>query len=194
MNYKYLNILIILLSVNSIVLGDNKINANDDDKVATESNINFNLLWGVAQLIPSPEWISTNEKNIFGMRWQITPLLFSFGMNKKISPWRYFIADPLSRQSGSVELFVSPEYFYAANSFKSNWLFRNGLRVYFPIWQKGEYASFSLASSYYNFNGNNGISYEAGFYLFAGIIGFQTTYMPNFKNSEWIFTIRLRYF
>lgn len=191
---KYSKITLILLFIGTSVFASNKIDAHDSSKVPTEPNIHFSWMWGVAQLIPSPEWISTNNEPSFGMRWQITPLLFSFGMNKKLSPWRYFLTDPLARQSGSVEIFFTPEYFSTKNELKDNWLFRSGLRVYIPIWQKGEYTSLSLASSYYNFNGNNGISYEAGIYLFAGIIGFQTTYMPNFRNSEWIFTIRFRYF
>ena len=148
----------------------------------------------MSQLIPSPEWITTSSKAKFGMRWQVTPLLYSFGMNKKLSPWRYFLADPLSRQSGSVEVFVTPEYLNIEEKFKDKWLFRSGMRLYIPLWQKGEYASLSFATSYYNFNGQNGFSYEGGVYLFAGILGFQATYSPNFINSEWIFTIRLRYF
>jgi len=100
----------------------------------------------------------------------------------------------LVRQSGSVELFFTPEYLNLEDSFNEKWLFRCGVRTYFPLWQRGEYLSASLAASYYNFNGENGISYEAGIYLFAGILGFQTTYSPTFTSSEWIFTIRLRYF
>lgn len=192
MIYKYSKIFLILVVFNSICFAQNKsTKSNGSNK---EPNIKFSLMWGVAQLIPSPEWISIGDEFNFGMRWQITPLLYSFGMNKKLSPWRYFITDPLARQSGSAEVFFSPEYLNIEEKLKDKWLFRSGLRIYIPIWQKGEYASLSLASSYYNFNGRNGISYEAGIYLFAGILGFQTTYSPKFTNSEWIFTIRLRYF
>ena len=160
----------------------------------TEPDIYPNVMWVAAQLIPSPEWVTSADGLKFGMRWQVTPLLYSFGINKKLSPWRYFIAEPLVRQSGSVELFFTPEYLNLEEKLKDKWLFRGGARVYIPLWQRGEYMSASLAASYYNFNGVNGISYEGGIYLFAGILGFQTTYSPSFTNSEWIFTIRLRYF
>ena len=160
----------------------------------TEPDIYPNMMWMAAQLIPSPEWVTSADGLKFGMRWQVTPLLYSFGINKKLSPWRYFIAEPLTRQSGSVELFFTPEYLNLENKLKDKWLFRGGTRIYIPLWQRGEYMSASLAASYYNFNGVNGISYEGGIYLFAGILGFQTTYSPSFTNSEWIFTIRLRYF
>jgi len=194
MIYKYSKIFLVLFLASSILFASELIDVDDSRQVPTEPNIHFSWMWGVAQFIPSPEWITTSGSAKFGMRWQFTPLLYSFGINKKLSPWRYFITDPLARQSGSAEIFFTPEYLNIENKFNDKWLFRGGLRFYIPLWQKGEYASMSLASSYYNFNGNSGISYEAGVYLFAGILGFQTTYSPNFTNSEWIFTIRLRYF
>lgn len=194
MIYRCSKKILILFLASSLLVANDIIDDADKSQITTEPKIHFSWMWGVSQLIPSPEWITTSSTAKFGMRWQVTPLLFSFGMNKKLSPWRYFITDPLARQSGSAEIFFTPEYLNIENKFKDKWLFRGGLRFYIPLWQKGEYASLSLASSYYNFNGNNGISYEAGVYLFAGILGFQTTYSPNFTNSEWIFTIRLRYF
>lgn len=164
------------------------------DASVTEPDIHPSLMWSIAQFIPSPEWITSSDGSRFGIRWQVTPLLYSFGINKKLSPLRYFIAEPLVRQSGSVELFFTPEYLNLEDKLKDKWLFRGGARIYIPLWQRGEYLSASLAASYYNFNGVNGISYEGGIYLFAGILGFQTTYSPSFTNSKWIFTIRLRYF
>ncbi|MDA3861675.1 MAG: hypothetical protein PF445_10645 [Melioribacteraceae bacterium] len=183
-----------LLFISKVIVASEILDVVDSNRVPNEPNISFDWKWGITQLIPSPQWISTSDGAKFGMRWQITPLLYSFGTNKKLTPWRYFISDPLARQSGSFEMFFTPEYLNVKNKLKDKWLFRGGFRFYIPLWQKGEYASLSLASSYYNFNGNNGVSYEAGVYLFAGVLGFQTTYSPDYTNSEWIFTIRLRYF
>lgn len=179
-----------ILLFNSILFSQGKIH----DESVTEPDIHPSLMWSIAQFIPSPEWITSSDGSRFGMRWQVTPMLYSFGINKKLSPLRYFIAEPLVRQSGSVELFFTPEYLNLEDKLKDKWLFRGGARLYIPLWQRGEYLSASLAASYYNFNGVNGVSYEGGIYLFAGILGFQTTYSPSFTNSEWIFTIRLRYF
>ncbi|MEN8192768.1 MAG: hypothetical protein ABFS12_08110 [Bacteroidota bacterium] len=163
-------------------------------ETVTEPDIHPTFMWSVIQLIPSPQWSTSLDGMKFGMRWQVTPILYSFGINKKLSPWRYLIAEPLVRQSGSVELYFSPEFLNLEKNIKDKWLFRGGARYYFPLWQRGEYMSASLAASYYNFNGSNGFSYEAGIYLFAGILGIQTTYSPGFNHSEWIFTIRLKYF
>jgi len=70
------------------------------DDNPTEPDIHPTLTWTALQLIPSPQWVTSDEGLRFGMRWQITPLLYSFGINKKLSPWRYLIAEPLVRQSG----------------------------------------------------------------------------------------------
>ncbi len=171
---------------------------NDSTRVqfyVTEPKVYPSSLWISSQFIPSPELISVkNDRLRFGLRWQVTPLLYSFGINRKLNPWRYFVVEPLVRQNGSIELFFTPEWLNVTNKFKTNWLFRGGIRAYFPLYRRGEYLSGSLATSYYNFNGDQGISYEAGIYLFFGILGFQVTYSPEMKTSPWIFTLRLRYF
>jgi hypothetical protein len=176
--------------------GEWKINDSTDVQFKnSEPNVHPSALWISSQFIPSPEFISIKNEGLrFGLRWQITPLLYSFGINRKLSPWRYFVVEPLVRQNGSIELFFTPEWFNITEHFKSNWLFRGGVRAYFPLYRRGEYLSGSLAASYYNFNGGNGVSYEAGIYLFFGILGFQVTYSPEMKSSPWIYTLRLRYF
>jgi hypothetical protein len=171
---------------------------NDSANVSfevTENKIYPSLLWISSQFIPSPELISVKDDGMrFGLRWQITPLLYSIGINRRLNPWRYFIAEPLIRQNGSIELYFTPEWLNLTDTFKTNWLFRSGVRAYFPLYRRGEYLSGSLSTSYYNLNGEQGVSYEAGIYLFFGILGFQATYSPEMKSSPWIFTLRLRYF
>lgn len=193
---KYLTVNILIITLLLIIQGNMGAQEITDKSNEGKINPNFHptLAWAGLQLIPSPQWVKSNNSTDFGFRWQITPILYSWGINKNVSPWRYVVVDPVARQSGSIELFFSPEVIFSKLEFKDSWTFRSGARTYFPLWHKGEYLSGSLAVSYFNFNGDNGISYEAGFYLLAGILGFQTTYSPNMKNSEWIFTIRLRYF
>ncbi len=151
-------------------------------------------LWGTAQLVPSPQWVTSNPGLRFGLRWQVTPVLYSFGLNHRVSRWRFLVAEPLARQNGSLEFFISPEYLDLGHSAKDHWLVRGGLRAYFPIYRYGEYVSASLSPAVYSYQGRQGISYEAGIYFFFGILGFQTTYSPALDAGRWIFTIRLRYF
>ena len=201
---KIKNIQIILIILASITLLDIHLLKAEQWKINDSTNVSFEVtepkiypssLWIASQLIPSPELISVKDDGLrFGLRWQVTPLLFSFGINRKLNPWRFFVVEPLVRQNGSIELFFTPEWLNITDDFKTNWLFRGGVRAYVPLYRRGEYLSGSLAASYYNFNGDQGISYEAGIYLFFGILGFQATYSPEMKSSPWIFTLRLRYF
>lgn len=162
---------------------------------ATEPEIHLTFLWLTTQLVPSPQWSLLNHDGArFGMRWQATPVLYSFGINRKLSPWRWFIVEPYVRQSGSIELFCSPEYVNLSSVGSSSWLLRTGLRGYLPLWQHGEYLSVSGAASFATMSAARGIGYEAGIYAFAGIVGVQTTYTPVFTDARWTFTIRLRYF
>lgn len=67
--------------------------------------------WAITQLVPSPEIAVGGEERgaQVGLRWQVTPVLYSFGVNRRKSPWRAFIAEPMVRQGGSVEAYVSPD-------------------------------------------------------------------------------------
>ena len=199
---KYLGVILLVLTFITILdvhfLKAEGWKINDSTNVSfevTEPNIYPSSLWIASQLIPSPEFILLKDDGPrFGLGWQVTPLLFSLGINRNLNPWRFFVVEPLVRQNGSIEYFFTPEWLNVTNKFKTNWLFRTGIRAYFPLYRRGEYLSGSLATSYYNFNGDQGLSYEAGFYLFFGILGFQVTYSPEMKASPWIFTLRLRYF
>ena len=162
---------------------------------ATEPAIHPTLLWFASQLVPSPQWSFVDHAGArFGLRWQATPMLFSFGINKKLSAWRWFIVEPYVRQSGSIELFWSPEYVNLHDVEYSQWAFRSGLRGYIPLWQHGEYLSASAATSYAVSGAARGISYEAGLYAFAGIAGVQVSYTPSFTRARWMLTLRVRYF
>ena len=153
------------------------------------------LLWLFLQFVPSPQWTWGSGGSVsFGMRWQMTPLLYSFGVNDKVSPWRAGIVDPVARQGGSVEIFLTPEYMSSQERWKDRWMLRAGTRAYFPLWQKGEYLSWSLGVSYYSWNGNQGITYEGGVYLFGGFGGAQLSYSPRLAGAEWTGTFRVRFF
>lgn len=192
---KLLQILIVTFIFISPLLSAQSIDTTGNSRAVTEPDIHPTWLWSAAQLIPSPQWITlSGDGTRFGLRWQIAPVLYSFGINKRLDPWRYFISEPFVRQSGSIELFLSPEYFNLDDIYESEWLFRGGLRAYFPLWRFGEYLSCSVGSSYYVYNNNSGISYEAGIYILYGILGLQTTYTPSLPDTPWIFTLRIRYF
>jgi hypothetical protein len=163
-------------------------------EAATEPAVHPTLLWAVTQLLPSPEWRVADGGVRFGVRWQITPLLYSFGINRKLSPWRALVVEPLVRHSGSMELFASPEYITVTPVFHENWLLRAGIRAYFPLAHRGEYLSCSLGGSALYFRERIGAAYEAGLYTLGGVVGIQVTVTPTALLRSTTFTLSLRYF
>jgi hypothetical protein len=151
--------------------------------------------WLVPQLVPSPEVTAGSEGAHIGLRWQVTPLLYSWGIHRGLSPWRFFVVEPLVRQSGSVELFLSPEYVARGASLGDGAILRTGVRSYFPLVERGDYLSFSVGASSYFLAGHAGAAVEGGLYTLFGILGVQLTYSPTpGLPIAWITTIRIRYF
>jgi hypothetical protein len=160
-------------------------------------------LWLLTQLIPSPQFafgavrhinvdgsIDDTPKTAFGLRWQLTPILWSFGVHQKQSRWRFFIVDPFARHSGSIEIATSFEYI---GGHIDTVFARPTARVYLPLIQKGESLSFSMGTSVYRYEGFR-VAYEGGLYTLAGLIGLQVTVAPAHDPLAVIATLRLRYF
>jgi hypothetical protein len=161
---------------------------------ATEPAIRPTLLWAALQFIPSPEVIVMADGAHAGMRWQVTPLLYSFGRNPKLSPLRSLVVEPVVRHSGSIELYVSPEYVAAGARAESRWMLRVGLRSYVPVLHKGEYLSLSAGGSGFSFQGRGGAAYEVGVHVLNGLFGLHVTVSPSAPLRSAIFTLGVRPF
>jgi hypothetical protein len=149
-------------------------------------------VWLGTQLLPSPQMVWTSGAARFGVRWQLTPLLYAFGQHPGLSPWRSLVVEPRQRHGGSIELFVSPELLLGP---EPTVIVRPGLRAYVPVVEHGEYLSLSLATSYQRIYGHEGVSLEAGAYLLFGILGLQLTWTPGPEQPvPWMITARVRYF
>jgi hypothetical protein len=158
------------------------------------------LGWLAAQLLPSPEIAGGSQGAAWGLKWQLTPVAYSWGVYRKISPWRFGVVDPAARQSGSVELYVAPEYVYfpshsASPGWKGDELFlRHGSRAYFPLLERGEFLSTSLGASVYDFGGSWAVAYEAGLYGIGGLFGVQVNVTPASGPLRVVSTAVLRFF
>lgn len=154
-------------------------------------------IWAATQLVPSPLFVIGQDRVGGGVRWQLTPLLYSFGIAE--SPLRSFLITPIARHSGSVELHVSPEWACCAAS-GSSWLLRSGLRVYLPLLEHGEQLSWALGTSYYRTaagtgsDGQGGFAFDAGLYTFVGVLGLTVTVSPALTGRELISALNIRYF
>jgi hypothetical protein len=155
------------------------------------------------QLLPSPQLAFGRDRHIdlqgdvdrsintrFGLRWQLTPFLWSFGVHREQTRWRALVVDPIARQSGSIELSTSLEYFFGD---LSTFIVRPGLRVYLPIAQRGEFLSASLGTSVYRFDGFR-VAYDVGVYFLSGFFGVLVTVAPAHAPLATIATFRIRYF
>lgn len=153
------------------------------------------LVWAATQLLPSPGVFVVRQDPYFTMRWQITPLLYSFGVRREVNPWRVLLAEPNVRQSGSLEIFLSPEYVAYPGEFINRWALRSGVRSYFPLVENGEGLSMSIGGSHAYFRGRHTMGFEAGAYVLFGFLGLQVTYTPKLFGAEaWMASLRIRYF
>lgn len=149
-------------------------------------------IWGLTQLVPSPLLVTGKEHVGGGVRWQVTPLLYSFGIAAR--PVRAFFVSPIARHSGSLELHVSPEWACCAPASSSSWLVRAGLRLYLPLVEHGEQLSWSLGGSYYRAAGGGGAAADLGLYTFSGVLGLTVTVSPWLSRRELITALNIRYF
>jgi hypothetical protein len=159
-----------------------------------EPKLSVSLGWFAMQLVPSPELGFGRAGVTFGLRWQLTPVLFSFALDPRLSPWRFFIAEPLVRHAGSIELFISPEYLALPDKGADRFGGRVGLRSYFGVVERGDYLSLSVGTSYYRFGDEHGPSYEAGAYVLFGLVGFVASLSPALADARWLTTLNFRYF
>jgi hypothetical protein len=159
--------------------------------------------WLIFQFLPSPELAFGKTRIIdatgkvddsihtsFGLRWQVTPILWSFGVHHSQSRWRYFVVDPFARHAGSIELSTSFEWI---GGYYDALIARPGVRVYLPVLEKGEKLSTSLGTSVYAADGLR-VAYDAGIYVLNGFLGLQVTVAPRHQPLATIATLRLRYF
>jgi hypothetical protein len=148
--------------------------------------------WTVTQLVPSPLLVTSSHHVGAGVRWQVTPVLYSFGVTAH--PWRAFVVPPSVRHSGSVELFGSPEWACCAPTGNSSWLGRVGSRVYLPLVERGEALSWSFGGSYYRASSHGGAAAELGIYTLYGVFGITVTVSPALARREVITALSVRYF
>ncbi len=164
-----------------------------DPYLAREPAIAPSVWWLVAQAVPSPELVVGDQGPRFGMRWQVTPFLYSFGIHRRLSPIRTLVVEPVVRHAGSIELFLSPEWVAYRGG---TTLFDVGVRATLPIFHRGEYLSASLGVAHTSFDGVSGVRYEAGVYVLFGVLGAVVSVSPTPELSpvSTALTLRVRYF
>jgi hypothetical protein len=150
------------------------------------------MVWGLAQLIPSPLYVASSNRVGGGVRWQITPLVYSFGVAAR--PVRAFIIEPVARHTGAIELYGSPEWACCAPGDATSFIARAGVRLDLPLIGRGEALTGSVGGSYYRAGDGDGPSVEVGVYALFASLGLTVTVSPRLTGREVITALHLRYF
>lgn len=154
-------------------------------------------IWPMARLailevIPSPLLALGSHGSRLGVRWQLTPFSYSFGITER--RLRYFLVSPVARHVGSIEIYLSPEWICCVAPSESGWLARVGSRVFLPVLERGEVVAVSLGGSYAYANGRHSGSAEFGVYTFSSIVGLSLTLTPRNETRAAIVALSLRYY
>jgi hypothetical protein len=147
--------------------------------------------WLELQAVPSFVLTSRSGQSAFGFQWGATPLLYSFGMTRLISPWHSFIVEPPARFTGSIELFTTGQI----NTTKiGNSYFAGSVQLlgHIPLIERGEYLALNLGVARYSY-GDWSSSY--------GVLGISTLFgfiNINLKhgvhNADWMGSFEIRIF
>jgi hypothetical protein len=165
--------------------------AQPPPRAVREPDVRATPGWLLSQLVPSPGVGFGDDGAHLALGWQLTPVLYSFWLDPRLSPWRWFVVEPLVRQGGSVELFLAPEYRTVADD---RFDFRVGLRSTFPLLERGDVLSLSLATAYQQAGDTRSPSYEVGLHTLFGFFGATVQYAPVDPARRWTTLLKVRVF
>ncbi len=157
----------------------------------TEEQENRAGIWLPLQLLPSLTWYSSTPSSGFGFEWEVTPVLYSFGMNKQISPWYSFIVEPTARFTGSIEIVAAGQVFTTKMG-GSYFAASSHLMGTIPLIERGEHLTLNLGLGVYSIARQIRIVQVAGISTLFGIVHFNLKHAGN--PSTWIFTFEFRIF
>jgi hypothetical protein len=147
--------------------------------------------WLELQAVPSFVLTSRSGESAFGFQWGATPLLYSFGMTRLISPWHSFIVEPPARFTGSIELFTTGQI----NTTKiGNSYFAGSVQLlgHIPLIERGEYLALNLGAARYSYgdwSSNYGV---LGVSTLFGFVNFNLKH--GVRNADWMGSFEIRFF
>lgn len=148
-------------------------------------------VWLPLQLIPTMTLYNDPVRANFGFEWEVTPLLYSFGMNDQISPWYSFIVEPTARFVGSVELSVAGQVFTTKLG-RSYFASSGQLMGYIPLSERGEHLTLNLGAAAYRIQNQTRVFAVVGVSSFFGILHFNLKHAGG--PSTWIGSLEFRIF
>jgi len=147
--------------------------------------------WLQFQAIPSITILSSTSATQTGFEWEATPLLYSFGMTRLVSPWKSFIVEPPARFTGSIEFVVSGQILTekVGNSYFGG---SAQLLGHIPLIERGEHLGLTVGIGSYSFSQSTPFFKVVGISTLFGFLHF------NLKQSAspklWVGSIEFRFF
>lgn len=149
------------------------------------------LLW---QLVPSPGVALGESGASPTLRWHLTPLLYSFGTDRRLNRFRWFVVEPLYRHAGSVELFADPFYIGRDRPARDRWGVNTGMRAHFPWLERGDALSYGFGASLLLLHEGVEPSFEAGVTTLFGVLALFVHVAPWFDDGYAELSLRVRWF
>jgi len=147
--------------------------------------------WLLLQAIPSMMVVSHPGDIPFAFEWEATPILYSFGMTKLVSPWHSFRVVPPARFTGSIELKLTGQV-STRKTGSSHFGSSVQLIGHIPLIERGEYLGLNVGVAKYSFAGSSPWFKVVGVSTLFGFVEL------NFKHSSdptiWMGTIEFRFF
>ena len=147
--------------------------------------------WLAFQAIPSMMVISHPGDIPFAFEWEATPLLYSFGMTRLVSPWYSFKVSQAARFTGSIELKATGQI--STRKMGSSYFGSSAQLIgHIPLIERGEYLGLNVGVAKYAFAGSSPWFKVIGVSTLFGFVEF------NFKHSSdpqmWMGSIEFRFF
>lgn len=148
-------------------------------------------VWLPFQAIPTLTLLSSSPSSAFGFEWEATPLLYSFGMNRQISPWYSLIIEPTARFTGSVELSISGQL-WTSKVGASYFSYSGRLTGFIPLIERGEHLTLNIGIAAHRFPGRTQIFKVIGVSTIFGIL--HLTIKQSNNPTTWITSLEFRVF
>lgn len=157
----------------------------------TQENADKLSVWLPLQLIPTLTHYSDPSGSHFGFEWEATPLLYSFGINRYLSPWYSFVVEPPARFTGSIELNIAGQVFTTKPG-NSYFAASGHLMGFIPLSERGEHLTLNLGLGAYRIDGRTRLFKVAGISTLFGMLHFNLKHAD--RPTTWIGSLEFRIF
>jgi hypothetical protein len=147
--------------------------------------------WLTFQAIPSMMVISHPGDIPFAFEWEATPLLYSFGMTRLVSPWYSFKVSQAARFTGSIELKTTGQI--STRKMGSSYFGSSAQLIgHIPLMERGEYLGLNVGVAKYAFAGSSPWFKVVGVSTLFGFLEFN--FKHSFDAQMWMGSIEFRFF